>query len=346
MTLVPLALLALVVSATSAAQSTAVLQPGARPPVASARPSDSLHPLGVPGLVPVSAPQAAPQQAPPPVGVIARTAPAAIDQPARHSNRPKGLVSPPAPQIVLQSGVNATMGIAFDHPNRILTPFAHPEVKTNSTASISVEDSIVYVSSSSDDPISMFIHDHDHGDPAISLTLIPEEIPAVSTQIRLSGMGQDGTSPEWGHAAANPEPASNQLAHTFETTNPYVETLVSMMKDLAHGRVPEGYSFTALRGYSPLMPVCTMPGLQLQPAQLLGGSAFDVIVVRGSNVGVAPVEVKEDGCIGDRVRAVAAWPDRVVRPGSSTEIYIVMARPDTEGAGSSESVRPVVAGTR
>lgn len=346
-----------VLSHTAAAQS---YPPGVRPPVMPANalavaapapaPAPALRPMGVPGLGANTLVPPAPVNEGGSGGVITRTAAAPVAAPEPHrSNRPKGMIAPPPPVIQLQSGVNATMGIAYAHTNRILTPFEHPEVKTNSTAAISVEGPIVYVSTNADDPISMFIHDHGQGDPAISLTLIPEEVPAVSTQVRLNGMesaggGFGGGGGEWSGPKRAPAPASAELAHTFETTNPYVGTLVAIMKDLALQRVPDGYSFEPVHGFTPLMPTCVMPGLRIEPAQLLSGTEFTVIVARASNEGVSPVEVKEDGC-GEGARAVGAWPDRVVRPGGSTELYLVIARPPVDDAGD-QNVRPAVAGVR
>lgn len=322
--------------------------PGSRPPVVPASSVPAIHPLGVPGLVPVTAPTATPSVSGGSGGGLAPVAaPMANSAQPHHMNRPKGTVPPPPAVVDLQSGINATMGIAYEHTNRILTPFEHPEVKTNSTAAITVEGSIVYVSTNADDPISMFIHDHDRGDPAISLTLVPEEIPAVSTQVRLPGLE---SANGWGSAgngsframARAPSPASAELAHSFETSNPYVETLIALMKDLAHQRVPDGYSLQTLNGASPLMPQCSMPGLRLDPAQLLSGGEYEVLVARASNVGVMPVSVREDGC-GEAARAVAAWPDRLVQPGASTEVYIVLARANEEGQ---HNQRPTVAGAR
>lgn len=337
--------LATAVAVPYAGAQNAARPPGARPPVVPASSTPTLHPIGVPGMTPAA--PAAPAASP----VASPDAPDAADPPAaaphaRRLNRPQGMVAPPPAQATVQSGVNATMGIAFDYPNRIVTPFAHPEVKTNSTASITVEGSIVYVSTNADAPVSMFVHDRGRGDPAISLTLIPEPIPAVSTRINIRGFDNDAADGLGGRADASPAaPASAELAHTFETSTSYVATLVAIMKELARGRVPDGYSFRTLHGTSPLMPTCTMPGLALQPAQLLGGSAFDVIVARATNATVSPVTVKEDGCVGDQVRAVAAWPDRIVRPGANTEIYIVLVRPDA-GDDDARNTRPTVIGAR
>jgi len=272
----------------------------------------------------------------------------AVVAPARpHVNRPKGFVPPPPATMTLTSGVNATVAIAYGHVNRIVTPFHHPQVKTNSTAGISVEGSIVYVSASTDEPIGMFIHDAAHGERAVSVTLIPEDVPPVSTEIKLAGADPAGDIEPFAPATAVAEDtalredtAMNGAADTRESDDTYVGHLVQVMKDLARERVPAGYSLEPVQGYLRIVPSCSMPGLRLVPKQAIVGHDFVVLVEVATNVVTAPAAINEEAC-GERARAVAAWPKRILAPGESSEIYVVVSRKDAEDR---PNVRPSALG--
>ena len=47
--------------------------------------------------------------------------------------------------------------IAIDHLNRIVTPFANPVVRTVAAASTSVDGHVVYVATSTEEPLSLCI---------------------------------------------------------------------------------------------------------------------------------------------------------------------------------------------
>lgn len=235
----------------------------------------------------------------------------------------KKITAAPAPGLLdVRSGVNYRIGIAIGHTNRLLMPFKKPVVKTNSTATISVEGNIVYVSTTNEEPITLFIHEVGQGDPAVSLTLVPGEISPISSNVRI--IGYEG--PQNALESNEDAPKSNEDARQYETTLPYVQTLTAVMKDLALEKVPDGYGLSNIRGYGAGVPRCSMPNLVLEPFQLLTGSELKVYVFRATNTGVSRAEVTEDRC--GRVRAVAAWPRRVLEPGQSTEIYVITSRED------------------
>lgn len=272
----------------------------------------NVQPMQVPGQA------AAPGQAvaEPPAQLAPVTQPYVAPAPVKRK-----ITAAPAPSLLdVRSGINQRIGIALSHTNRLLMPFKKPVVKTNSTATISVEGNIVYVSTSSEEPITLFIHEVGEGDPAVSLTLVPNDIAPISSQIRIIGYEPNNRKNEM----AGDAPISKEQAESFETALPYVQTLTAIMKDLALEKVPEGYGLTNVRGYSNGVPRCNMPGIVLEPFQLLMGSELKVFVYRATNTSTGRVEVQEDKC--GVVRAVAAWPRRTLDPGQSTEIYIITSR--------------------
>lgn len=268
------------------------------------------------GNEPLPAPQV--RTNPPPEGVVASTMNNGPKQ--RKAAQVHHAKVPPA-NLIVRSNINARFGIALYHANRILTPFRTPEIQTSSTAGISIEQGIVYITTDRPDPISMFIYDKADPASALSLTMIPQEMTPVSTQIRLEGY-TGAPAGQYGKAS------DTTLANTFETEESYVSTLKTLFKGLALGKVPSGYGLQELRGAHPMMPSCNIPGLQVTPLQELQGNAIITLVAKATNYGYQAVEFNETACQSARVLATAAWPSPTIAPGQSVEVYIALRAPD------------------
>ncbi len=249
--------------------------------------------------------------------------------------KPRPLVKAPPARVELEPGKNYDYGVAVGHINRIVTPFAKPSLRTTSTASTSIEGSIVYVATQSEDPIGLFIFDESQPELAISLTLVPQSMPSVSTTVSLKGWA--------GPVAGNRRAANPSQAIAFEGQHPYLQTLTGMLKELAQGNVPDGYGFEALRpDVAAAAPACAMPGIHVEPRQLIVGGSFVAYVAKATNHGFVPADIREDLCRGGNLRAVASWPYNQLAPGQSTELYLVVgvqpershgqARPSVLGA--------------
>lgn len=234
----------------------------------------------------------------------------------------------PGAEIDVEVGVNRTFAVAKGHVNRVVTPFDEAKVVTTSSASMRTEGGILYVSTNSDDPIGIFLHDAGNPENAISLTLIPDDIDPVSTRVKVRGLSA---------APRRPVAAKREVAQTFETSSPYVEMLTGLLSELAHGRVPEGYGMADARTVG-AVPQCSIPGLRSIPAQVITGSELLVVVYRGE--ALSTVTIDESKCSPD-ARAVAAWPRTELRPGEMTEVYAVFAVPQDS---SEVQARPSVIG--
>ena len=89
--------------------------------------------------------------------------------------------------IRVSPGTTAIVEVAIDHLNRIVTPFASPQVRTVSPATTQVDGSAVYVATASEDPVSLFITEAGDTATAISLTLAPRHIPPREVRLVLTG---------------------------------------------------------------------------------------------------------------------------------------------------------------
>ena len=244
---------------------------------------------------------------------------------------------PPA-TVTVRSNINERFAVALYHANRILTPFRNPEIQTSSTAGISIEQGIVYVTTDRPDPIAMFVYDRADPSTALSLTLIPQEINPVSTRVEISGY-----SPALVASSQYARDRNPSLANTFETEEAYVATLKNLFKGLALGKVPSGYGLQALQGRHPLMPACNIPGVQVLPMQILEGHDIVALVAKATNYGYMHVEFSESACRSPGVLATAAWPSTTLAPGQSVEVYIALKAP-SESDGMAD--RPSVLGGR
>lgn len=236
--------------------------------------------------------------------------------------------------LTAKSGVNEVIPIRLGAPNRIRTQFASPQVKhISETADIQTEGSIVYVSTHSPEPINLFIVDAGRDDHALSLTLLPRNVPPADIAVSLEGWDA--------YVAARPAVPS-ETATEWEVEQPYVEAITSLMRHLARGEVPTGYSLGALKqGHHPLMPHCALPGIRVQPMQVVEGGQLLALVARAENASHGRVTIDESACLGPGVLAVAAWPSVDMPPRSETEIYIVLKRPLP---GTTPRTRPTLLG--
>jgi conjugal transfer pilus assembly protein TraK len=340
------------VSTNAMSQSTPAAQPslfGERPPVvsvqqavATGRESTSATEASSAPVEVTDAPvetdgtpsQPSNQSEPPPV--LSRSVTSTTRQTENRSapRNARADIKPAPAEITVNSGQNHVIGVAFSHLNRILTPFPNPVVKTTSLATTSVEGSIVYVATNLPEPIGLFIHDETSPNVAISLTLVPAEIPPISTRVQIRDYTPDAMP------VVRSQPS---LATAFEQEHTYLDALKAIMRDLATGKVPDGYGLAPLGGHFAGMPECAIPGIHVVPLQLLTGTSLQVVVGKALNTSTSVAEVREDACRGKGLRAVAAWPRTTLQAGEATELYLVIDVPDV---ADDANARPSVLGGR
>lgn len=213
--------------------------------------------------------------------------------------------------LIMEPGVNQITPIAVGHLNRIVTPFAKPVVNTTSDAQTSVQNNVVYLSAATEMPVTAFITDDGDESRALSLTLVPQRIPPRELFLRLPESLQYAGS------------APNARAQAWESSQPYVETIRSLFRNIALGQVPQGYTMTRMSS-AVKSPSCQMPGVtfDFSGGQLLNGHSLAVVIGVARNTGGTTVELQESACGEWDVAAVAAWPKNVLNPGEASEIYV------------------------
>lgn len=256
-------------------------------------------------------------------------APITIKRPPRYKS------SVPPAEVTVENGRNTVFTVALFHVNRIITPFRNPEIRTSSTATLTVENGIVYVTTQADDPIGLFVFEKTDPAQAISLTLNPATVSPVSVRINLAGYATSQAS-----FAVTGDP---EKARTWETEDPYITTIKALFKDLAANKLPQGYSLSALPGRYAYMPSCAIGGVQIVPMQIVEGAEITAIVARVTNVSYQTIDVNESSCTSSRLIGAATWPANQLQPGQATELYLAIRTPS---ANDGLNERPSVVGGR
>lgn len=228
-------------------------------------------------------------------------------------------------EIVMRPGVSVVTPIAYGHLNRIVTPFDNPQVRTVSRAQIQVHDKVVYVATEEDSPITLFITPNGRESPALPLILAPRKIPPREIRLLLPEAEEKALRLQEIRAA---DPVLGKDA-------PYVANIKEIMKALAKGKIPGGFS---LRDPGPADRVqCFQSGLSVRVGQVLEGPGMVLRVALLRNSGSAEIELDETRCTseGDPV-AVAAWPKVRLSPGEAAELFVLSRVQET----TPESSRP------
>ncbi len=220
--------------------------------------------------------------------------------------------------LLMEPGVNQTLPIALGHLNRIVTPFSQPKVTTTSTGKTEVRDHVIYLATEEQAPVSLFITEDQNESQALNLTLIPRRIPPREIFLKLAP------------GARLPSSYANYQAKRWEASQPYVQTIRTLFRDLALRKVPQGYMLQSMTHQT--FPVaCRQPGVafDFSKGQRLVGHHLAVTVGIATNISRYPLELKEASCASAEVVAVAAWPRFKLQPGQRTEIYLAQSQKQT-----------------
>jgi len=256
------------------------------------------------------------------------------------ANQPTSEVVPVASlqQVPVVPGVNTIIPAAIGHLNRIVTPFEKPIVQTVSGAQIKVKENVIYVSTKDSSPVTMYITPKEDESVAISLTLAPRSVPPIQAQLVLvDAMAGNALNAPMAGGRGGQFRYSGQ-ARKWEQGQPYMETVKGIMRAMALGQIPKGYSIGKAGSYDTI-PACYQEGISFDfgAGQLLMGHSFQVSVGVARNTSKQPVMFDETACTHPSLAAAAAWPRNMLDPGEGTEIYIVTRVGE---APAEESSRP------
>lgn len=236
----------------------------------------------------------------------------------RESQQQKDVSDMSTSSIRVIPGVNEILMISR-YPNRLLSPYDSPKIKTVSNATIEVEGSVIYVTPKNDNPITMFITEKDGSErSAISLTLVPKSIPPKEVRVEI-----ENDYLNYGFVGGNHR---SPKAQKWEKSNSYIQTISDLMVKLALGENPPGYGLRLYNEDIDPRVSCGIDSLVVEEGQALDGHNMIAIVAKATNKSGQTIELDEQQCLGRGVLASAAWPTNLLAPGEATELYVVFKR--------------------
>lgn len=215
--------------------------------------------------------------------------------------------------LTVKPGMNEIIPMSVGHTNRFVMPFSSPQIRTTSNASFDVDGRVVYVTSSDEGrPVTVFVTEKGDSEFALSLTFVPKRMPPVEVTLKLDSE----------YAAHSYRP--NAKAQKWETSHPYLTTLREVLRSVALGEMPQGYTVQnnpSMEGFSG----CNQPGLHFDFAsgQSVDGHQLRVNVGVVTNTSDQTIEFREPSCADFNVKAVTSWPYSLLEPGQRSEVYVV-----------------------
>ena len=280
--------------------------PGRRAPVAQAAPAQA-------PIAPVAAPTAAPTiaEAPAPAFKQARPQAAAPSVPQLQTHLPGvGAIQgakrlAPNTVRVSENTVEEVM-VSSAFPNRISTPFANPRVIDSSGSDITKDGGSVYIKPVGGAPVAIFISGDRPGDPVISLLLKPTDVGPQTVVLQLDERQRQSAAIESASEAAQSTPL------------PYSARLIDVLKQVAVGTVPRGFS-----GGPVPHSVGRMGDLMLRTESRYSNSDLEVHTYWVTNISPREVALDESMFYTEDVRAIAFYPESQLAPSGSTRILVV-----------------------
>ncbi|SFL59146.1 TraK domain-containing protein [Azotobacter beijerinckii] len=231
-------------------------------------------------------------------------------------------------EVLVSPGANTLIPISRGQINRLVTPFERPIIQTVSGADITASGNALYVTPHSDQPITLFVTPEDDESIALSLTLLPQTMPPIQANLILAQNGPGGWNGQAVRVGALGARTNTEEASKWERSQPYMDTLRGILRDMALGTLPPGYSFGALPSGASI-PACAQPGLKFDfsKSQLITGHDFRIFVAVAQNISSRTLEFDHGACTHPYRAAVSSWPHEILEPGQKTEVFLVTRVP-------------------
>lgn len=228
-------------------------------------------------------------------------------------------------EVLVSPGANTLIPISKGQINRLVTPFEKPIVQTVSEAAITASGNAIYVTPHTDQPITMFVTPDEDESIALSLTLLPQTVPPIQANLILAQNLPGGRKGLAGNAGAS---TNTEEASKWERSQPYMDSLRGILRDMALGTLPPGYSFGALPSGTSI-PACAQPGMKFDfsKSQLITGHDFRIYVAVAQNISPRTLEFDHSACTHPYRAAVSSWPHEILEPGQKTEVFLVTRVP-------------------
>lgn len=227
-------------------------------------------------------------------------------------------------ELKLVPGQPATIRISRNHMNRIVTPFETFDIWTNSGEEFKTSANVIYIAPGSERPVTLFLTPSGNEAMALSLVLVPEDIPPTEVSLVITDKsGGLVSKASWAPAVpAAPLPAA--AAPNF-AADPHERAITDLLRDLARGDIPPGFTPGSLTAAHPRCRITGPLTADFSAAQRFVGASYEVFIGIVRSAG-GPAVFSEERCAAPDVSAVALWPSAEIPARGEAEIYVVRRR--------------------
>jgi conjugal transfer pilus assembly protein TraK len=249
----------------------------------------------------------------------------------------------------LKPGRNIIVPVGQGYMNVIKTNFTSLSARTSAgseDAVLQIEEGNLYATVKTHQPVSLILSEDGVLDSEVSIVLVPLAAPPAIVNIDISLTEKMRSEAAEYQANLQKERAMLEAENLREpaTRNAsHVNNLVAILKPVAQGNIPRGFSMTNDIPAHLTHP-CRIAVSHYTGQRLAGGrEVIDVVLVRNNSN--RAYQVREEMCLTPDVRAVGIFTKSYLMPGEETEVYIVRDK-YYEAQKQREQTRPRLTGGR
>ncbi|MEC4720475.1 type-F conjugative transfer system secretin TraK [Noviherbaspirillum sp. CPCC 100848] len=209
-----------------------------------------------------------------------------------------------AVSVRVSSDRNEIVYVSTDFTNRIATPFAAPKMIDQGDLNVDYVGQSVYVTVNSTKPSAVFVTGSNPNDPVVSLTLVPKNLPPQTINLQL-----DTPAPSY---------SGSDVREEAPTGNAYTDRIKFLMRQVALGKAPEGFSLGKLP-----RAAARMGDIVVFPESRYSGPTYDIYKYRVETTTPNTIELDEGSFYTEGVRAVAFYPTAVIGKAEATSVLVI-----------------------
>lgn len=230
----------------------------------------------------------------------------------------------PTQEFTVKPRDNIMIAVGQGLMNTISTNLTMLTAKTNDESStFEIDHGYLYVTVSSQNPISLVLYEEGVLDSQVSITLVPVSAPPTIAKINFdltpamkekADEFQKQIKLEEQQATASEEPQQNK--HDSHTTR-----IIDILRSVAQGDIPKGF------GLTPDIPDALRHPCQMtiyhrtEQRMVSGNDIIDVVLVK--NDSDKPYNIREEMCLTNGTLAVALFEKAYLLPNEASELYIL-----------------------
>ena len=235
----------------------------------------------------------------------------------------------PTQNLTVRPSGNVMVPVSLGLMNRFETNFTNVAVKTSDeSAVLEVDDGVLYVTLTSREPVGLILMEEGVPDSAINITAVPVDVPPALVKVRIpmssSMLQQAYDHQRQAKEAEMVDKAINEEAEIVRSDR-HTERIKEILRYTALGQVPAGFTLADSLNDVPnaYKHPCKFQGLTNVMGQRMVGAREYVDVVLVTNNSSYAQGIKEELCMSRDTLAVGVMDAATLRPGASTEVYVV-----------------------